>query len=178
NGHVLLHRHAGERSRYLEGARNAEPAAPVRRERREVRAFEHDPAAVAAQRTGDAVDQRGLARAVRADDAEPFAGTHAEAHFAQRAETAEALRQRPDLEQRRAHDSPFRVLGRRIRPSMPCGAATTKTTSNSPTMSTFSSEDTVTVTICCAPPSSTAPITGPIQLDVPPMIGMASAETA
>ena len=61
---------------------------------------------------------------------------------------------------------------------MPSGAPTTNATSNSPTTRTFSSEETVTVTICCTDPSSTAPMTGPSQLAVPPMIGMASALTA
>ena len=67
---------------------------------------------------------------------------------------------------------------RRTSPNMPCGATTTNVTSNSPTTSTLSSEDTVTVTICCSDPSRTAPITGPTQLTVPPMIGMANADTA
>ena len=61
---------------------------------------------------------------------------------------------------------------------MPCGATTTNPTSSKPITSTLSSEDTVTVTICCVVASSTAPITGPSQLAVPPMIGIASADTA
>ena len=60
---------------------------------------------------------------------------------------------------------------------MPSGAATTNSTSSTPTTSTFSSEDIVTVTTCCTVPSRIAPITGPIQCEVPPTMGMASAET-
>ena len=61
---------------------------------------------------------------------------------------------------------------------MPSGAPTTNSTSSTPTTSTFSSDEMVTVTSCCTVPSSTAPMTGPSQCDIPPMIGMASAETA
>ncbi len=56
---------------------------------------------VAAQRAADAVDQRGLARAVGPDDAEPLAAPHAQAHVRERGEAAEALGHRADLEQRR-----------------------------------------------------------------------------
>jgi hypothetical protein len=36
----------------------------------------------------------------------------------------------------------------------------------------------VTVAICCSEPSSTAPISGPTQLVVPPIIGIAIELTA
>ncbi len=61
---------------------------------------------------------------------------------------------------------------------MPSGAATMKTTSSAPTSSTFISLDTVTVMICCSDDRSTAPITGPSQCAVPPIIGLASAPIA
>ena len=61
---------------------------------------------------------------------------------------------------------------------MPSGARTTKATSTTPTMSRFISEEIVTVASCWALPRSTAPITGPSQLVVPPIIGMARAFTA
>ena len=48
---------------------------------------------------------------------------------------------------------------------MPSGAATTNTTSSTPTTSTFISLEMVTVTICWIEPSSSAPITGPSQCD-------------
>ncbi len=61
---------------------------------------------------------------------------------------------------------------------MPSGASTTKTTSSTPTTSTLISLEMVTVTICCSELSSSAPITGPIQCAVPPIIGLASAPIA
>ena len=61
---------------------------------------------------------------------------------------------------------------------MPWGAMLMNTTSMTPTNSTLSSEDTVTVITCCTEPSSRAPITGPIQCAVPPIIGIAIALTA
>jgi len=45
-------------------------------------------------------------------------------------------------------------------------------------MSRFSSDEIVTVATCWAVPRRTAPITGPIQVVVPPIMGMASAFTA
>ncbi|NCV39369.1 MAG: ATP-binding cassette domain-containing protein [Betaproteobacteria bacterium] len=70
----------------------------------------------------------------------------------------------------------FRPSARR--PTIPSGATTTKTTSKRPTTRTFNSLEIVTVTICCKLESRMAPITGPIQWDMPPMIGIASADTA
>ncbi len=67
---------------------------------------------------------------------------------------------------------------RRTRPRMPSGARTTKATSTTPTMNRFISEEMVTVASCWALPRRTAPMTGPIQLVVPPIIGMARAFTA
>ena len=58
---------------------------------------------------------------------------------------------------------------------MPSGAATTKTTSSTPTTSTFISLEMVTVTICCSELSRSAPITGPSQCAVPPIMELASA---
>ena len=57
-------------------------------------------------------------------------------------------------------------------PTMPSGASTTKRTSSTPTTSTLISLEMVTVTICWIEPSSSAPITGPIQCPVPPIIGI------
>src|SRR6185295_12309912 len=116
-----------------------------------------------------AVDERGLARAVRPDEAETLALGDVHADAVQRRKAAELLRQVLYFEEARH---------RFTRPSIPSGAATTNTTSSTPTTSTFISEETVTVTICCTLPSNTAPITGPIQCAVPPMIGIASAFTA
>ena len=56
---------------------------------------------------------------------------------------------------------------------MPSGARTTKATSTTPTMKRFHSEEMFSWAYCWAELSSTAPITGPSQLVVPPIIGMA-----
>ena len=61
---------------------------------------------------------------------------------------------------------------------MPFGASVTKSTSSTPTMSRFQADETVTCTSCCTLPSSTAPMSGPIQLIMPPMSGMAMLFTA
>ena len=54
----------------------------------------------------------------------------------------------------------------------------TKATSTQPTMSRLTADEIVTVAICCSEPSKTAPISGPTQLVVPPISGMAIALTA
>ena len=56
------------------------------------------------------------------------------------------------------------------------GANTTNKTSKTPTTNTLSSLEMVTVTTCCKVPKITAPMSGPIQCEVPPMMGMAKAE--
>src|SRR5437763_172203 len=63
-------------------------------------------------------------------------------------------------------------------PTMPFGAMMTKPTSSNPTMSRLTAEEIVTVAICCREPSRIAPISGPTQLVVPPIIGMAIELTA
>jgi hypothetical protein len=90
-------------------------------------------------------------------------------------EAAEALDEPLHLEQRgaklSASQAPYQAQD-------PSGARTTKATSTTPTMNRFISDEIVTVASCWAVPSRTAPITGPTQLVVPPIIGMASAFTA
>src|SRR5581483_10758155 len=132
---------------------------------------------VRAQRAGHAVDQPRLAGAVGPDAAEALAGPDLERHAVERGEAAAALHHALALEQRRCHRVQ-RPRSRRTRPSKPSGARTTKPTSTTPTMKRFSSDEIVTVASCCALPSRMAPMTGPTQLVVPPIIGMASAFTA
>ncbi len=64
------------------------------------------------------------------------------------------------------------------RPTMPFGATMTKPISSRPTISRLTAEEMVTVATCCSVPSSTAPISGPAQDVVPPIIGMAIELTA
>ena len=59
-------------------------AEAVRRELRDVAALEDDPAAARALDAGDGVDERRLAGAVRADDAEQLAGADVERHAPER----------------------------------------------------------------------------------------------
>src|SRR5258706_4082733 len=173
---VLEHRHAAERARNLEAPRDAAPRALVGGQAGDLLAVEADAAALVRKRTRDAVDERGLARAIRADQAEALALADLEAHAVQRGEAAEVLGHALDLQQG-IHDFPEEKYFRKS-PRMPSGAATTKITSMTPTASTLISEEIVTVTTCCTPPSRIAPITGPSQCAVPPMIGIASAFTA
>src|SRR4029077_12764594 len=148
----------------------------MRRQRGDVAAPEPNGAAVDGQGTGDAVDQRRLARAVGSDETDALPRLHGQAHLVQRGEAAEALDQSLHLQQRLGHGQCPR--SRRTRPRMPSGARTTKATSTTPTMKRFISEEMVTVASCEAVPSRTAPITGPTQLVVPPIICIASAFTA
>ncbi len=70
---VLEHGHAAERLRDLERAADAHPAAPLRRQPRDVGAGEHHAPGIGRNRAAGDAEQRGLARAVRPDDAERLA---------------------------------------------------------------------------------------------------------
>src|SRR5580765_972372 len=171
---VLEHRHAVEGPRDLEAARDAFAGALVGGEPGDFLALELDRAAVVAQRTRNAVDQRGLARAVGPDQTEALTRGDGDAHLRQRGEAAEVLGHALHPEERRAHRF---LTNFRNRPSTPSGANTTNSTSSTPITSTLISLEMVTVTICWIEARSSAPITGPSQWTVPPIIGMASAET-
>src|SRR6185503_19131447 len=147
---VLQHRHGVERARHLEAARDAQARALVGREAVDRTALEHDLARLVAQQARDAVDERGLARAVRPDQAEALALGDLEAHAREGGEAAEVLRDAAYLEEGFSH--------RLKSPRMPSGASTTKRTSSTPTISTLTSPEMVTVTACCSEPSSTAPM--------------------
>ena len=71
---VLEHRHAGRTAAGSGRSGRCQPAAPVRRQRRDVAAVEHDAPGVGAHVAADQVEQRGLARAVGPEDAERLAG--------------------------------------------------------------------------------------------------------
>ncbi|SVD55412.1 uncharacterized protein METZ01_LOCUS408266, partial [marine metagenome] len=60
---------------------------------------------------------------------------------------------------------------------MPFGASVINATSITPTTSKFISDEIVTVITSCAPPTTNAPIMGPIHVAVPPIIGIAMALT-
>src|SRR6202171_2761797 len=149
----------------------------VGRVRPQIAALEADAARLGSQRSGDAVDQGALARTVRTDQSESLARPHEKIDALERDEAAEALGHSGNLKQRFAH----RFLRRRhasTQPMMPFGARVTNSTSSTPTMSRIQAEEIVTCTTCCTVPSSTAPISGPTQLIMPPMSGMAMLLTA
>src|SRR6266404_4890325 len=167
---VLQHRHAVKRPRHLEAAGDAQPCPLVRRQAGDLSSIKNNLTSLVAQESRDAVDQRGLARAVGPDQAEALAGGDLEAHVRQGREAAEVLRDAAYFEEVFSH--------RLKKPRMPSGASTTKSTSSTPTTSTLISFEMVTVTICWMVTSSSAPSTGPSQCVVPPIIGAASAPMA
>src|SRR5882724_12274691 len=88
-GDVVDDAESAERARYLVGAGQAEPGDPVSPDPGDVPAVEHDPAAVGLVVAADHVDQRRLARPVRADEAENLAGPDLERHAGEGLEAAE-----------------------------------------------------------------------------------------
>ena len=70
---IFKHGHAAERLRDLKRAGDAQAAAPLRREARDVGAVENNAAGVRGNRAAGNAEQRGLAGSVRSDDAERLA---------------------------------------------------------------------------------------------------------
>src|SRR6185312_2286000 len=108
----------------------------------------------------------------RVDLPDPLAGLDLELDLLKRHEASEALAEPLDVQQR-GHRCLFLN-----RPTMPCGARITKATSRRPVINTFTADEMVTLMYCCRPPTRMPPTTGPIQLEVPPISGMAIALTA
>src|SRR5690606_23833754 len=79
----------GEQVGHLEGARQAEAGAPVRREPRHVSPEELDGAARRAHLPGDEPEQRGLARPVRANHGESLALLDGERYVVDRGHATE-----------------------------------------------------------------------------------------
>src|SRR5215831_1593744 len=94
---VLVHGELGEDVRALEGAAHAQAAEIVRRDARDLAIVEAHAARVGTQMPRDQVEERGLARAVGADDGADRAAGHAEAHAAHGLEAREALAEALDL---------------------------------------------------------------------------------
>src|SRR5690242_9651154 len=178
--HRIEHRHtdivgkieADKRPWQLEAACEAAVRALMRRETIHRVAVEMHAALFVLQRTADAVDQCAFAGSVRADQPDSFAGLHLELDAIERDESAETFADVADVK-KRAH---LLLRARRrscTRPTTPLGAMTTNPTSRSPTISRLTAEEMVTVAICCREPSRMAPTSGPTQLVVPPIMGMA-----
>src|SRR5262245_22335747 len=166
-----------ERPRQLKAARHAEAGALVRRQAVHGLAVEPHRPDLVVQDAGNAVDQGALAGAVGSDQTDTLARRDREVDAVERDEAAEALAQGADLEQR-GHRGPRARRRSCTSPTMPFGAMITNATRSTPTISRLTADEMVTVAICCRLPSSTAPISGPIQLVVPPIIGMAIELTA
>ena len=116
--HVLLDRHVEEEPQRLERARDAELRDLVRREADEVAALEQHLALVGPVDTGDQVEQRRLARAVRPDHADDLALVDVQVEVGDHVQAAERLRDSLELEQRR-----HQTISTRVVPSRPCGRA-------------------------------------------------------
>ena len=116
---VVEHRQAGEQRRDLVGAAQAAADALMRREMRHVLAEEADRAGGRGEIAGDAVEQRGLAGAVRAEHGAPLARPHRERDVGQRRERAEQPRHAAQLQRVRRCRRRSGVRRRRaaIRPS-------------------------------------------------------------
>src|SRR5947207_522829 len=185
-----------KRLRQLEAAGETEPGALMRDQAVERMPVEDDAAGLVAQGAAEAIDQGALAGTVRANQAEPLAGRDAQIDAFQRDETAEALADSADSEDRPirnagvthaaawrciAASSTARTRARRracTSPTMPFGATMTKPISKRPTISRFSAEEIVTVANCWIVPSRIAPMIGPTQLVMPPITGIATLLTA
>ena len=109
--------HVGEQPGVLEAATEPARGAPRGPSVRDVAAAEHDPAAVGGDEAADQVEQRGLAGAVRTDDADDLALGDGERHVVDGADAAERARQadRPRAPRRRRAGSSTAAVGTRPR---------------------------------------------------------------
>src|SRR5262249_30164934 len=87
---VVKHGHALEQGDVLKGARDAERRTLMRAQPGDVLPVEQDAAQARPVDPADAVEDTGLARAIRADDREELAGRPLEAHAGQRRDAPEA----------------------------------------------------------------------------------------
>src|SRR5436309_770053 len=97
--HVVERGERGEHARELKRTSDSARADRGGREADQAPALEANVATVGGQRAGDAVEQRGLARAVRSDEPDDLAGLDRDAHARERRHAAEALRHVVDLEE-------------------------------------------------------------------------------
>ena len=89
DANIVHHREVGKQRDVLEGAADADLGDPVRRPRQDAGAFHQDVAGARLVEPGEAIEQRGLAGAVRSDQAEDCALVHVEGHAIQRDDAAE-----------------------------------------------------------------------------------------
>ena len=116
---VVDHRQIGKQRDVLEGAADADLGDPVRRPLQDAHAFHQDVAGARLIEPGEAIEQRGLAGAVRPDQAEDLALMHVEGHAVQRDDAAE---HDADVANRKQGDLPLRELClRHVAPPMLMG---------------------------------------------------------
>ncbi len=104
---IVEHRKVGEQRHVLEGAADADFGDPVRRPRQDALAFHQDVARARLVEPAQAIEERGLAGAVRADQAEDLALMHVERHAIQRNDAAEHDADVANRKQRRCFPAPF-----------------------------------------------------------------------
>ena len=88
---VVLDREPAEDRRFLRQIADAEPRALIHRQRRDIVAVEIDAPAIRLDQPGDHVEHRGLAGAVRSQQADRLAAAHVEAHALDHLAPAEAF---------------------------------------------------------------------------------------
>src|SRR5204863_6835999 len=114
----------------LEGAGDAEAGHAVWRRAGEVAAAEEHAAVVGGEVAGHAVEERGLARAVGADEAHDFARLHREVDAVDGRHAEEVLAEAAHLQQR--HQRARAPPSRRSKLSRPSGERTTTSKSSAP----------------------------------------------
>ena len=115
-GHdVLAHGHAAQDLGALERAHEAARVDPVGGEAVDPVASQSDLASVGAKRAGHDVEERRLARAVRADQREHLAGANVERHVVERLQPAEAHADAAYVEERGFTRHAVLLAGRRCR---------------------------------------------------------------
>src|SRR5580704_1851280 len=167
-----------KRLRQLEAACQAQAGALMRDQPVERLAVEDDRAGLVVQGAAEAIDQGRLARAVGADQAQPLAARDRQVDIVQGDKATKALAEPADLEQRLCHHASLFRRHDCTSPTMPLGAMMTNRISSTPTISRFKAEEIVTVASCWIVPSRIEPMTGPIQLVMPPITGIATLLTA
>src|SRR5665647_1599809 len=97
---VVQHRHTAEQGDVLESARQAQSRASVGTLASDIMPLEHNVPVLWSIKTGDGVEQAGLARAVRADDGRDLTSTCSQRHTRQCPDAAKTQLQVNHLKQR------------------------------------------------------------------------------
>src|SRR5262245_11562676 len=106
-------------------------------------------AGLVVERAADAVDERALARSIRADQPQALATRNIKIDPLQRDEAAEPLTHGLDFEQGRAHGLARAWRQSSTRPRIPLGAITTKPTNKTPTIKRLTADEMGTGTVRC-----------------------------